>query len=119
VIDLSSSLDEEDFVADVAGDFEFAQQIFGKLNCDVLGPHGNGKVIILDDFEEEEEVCEEATSNIDVVPSAVARRPSTPAASPADANEDPGAAPNDSTDGLALGLKMGKDNDDRDEAGTP
>jgi hypothetical protein len=53
VIDLSSSLDEEDFVTDVAGDFEFAQQIFGKLNRDVLGPHGDGKVIVLDDFEEE------------------------------------------------------------------
>jgi hypothetical protein len=34
---------------------------------------------------------------------------STPVISPADADEDPEAAPNDSSDGLAPGPKMGKD----------
>jgi hypothetical protein len=119
VIDLSSSLDQEDFVADVARDFEFAQKVFGELNSDVLGPHGDGKVIILDDSEEEEEVCEEAIANTDSVPSAAARRPLTLVVSPANANEDPGGVPNDSGDGLALGLKMGKDDDGGDETGAP
>jgi hypothetical protein len=70
--------------------------------------YDNGKVIILNDSKQEEEVHEEATANTDVVPSATARRPSTPTASPTDTNEDPGAAPNDSSDGLAPGPKMGR-----------
>jgi hypothetical protein len=119
VIDLSSSSDEEDYVSDFARDFEFAQKVFGELNRDVLGPPGNGKVIILNDSKEEEEVHEEATANTDVVPSATARRPSTPTASLTDANEDPRAAPNDSSDGLAPGPKMGKDSNGGEEAGKP
>jgi hypothetical protein len=42
VIELSSSSDEEDFIADVARDFEFAQKVFGELNHDVLGPPDDG-----------------------------------------------------------------------------
>jgi hypothetical protein len=118
VIDLSSSLDEEDFITDVTHDFEFAQKVFGE-NRDVLGLPGDNKVIILDDSKEEDEVCEEATANTDVVPSATVGRPLTPAASHADADEDPEAVPNDSNDGLTLSPKMGKDIDGGDEAGAP
>jgi hypothetical protein len=42
VIELSSSSDEEYFIADVARDFEFAQKVFGELNHDVLGPPDDG-----------------------------------------------------------------------------
>jgi hypothetical protein len=76
-------------------------------------------VIILDDTEEEEEVHEVVITNTDVAPSTAAGRPSTSTASPADADEDLRAAPNDSSDGLAPGPKMGKDNDDRDKVGAP
>jgi hypothetical protein len=119
VIDLSSSSDEEDFLADVTREFEFAQKVFGELNRDVLGPFGDGKVIILNDSEEEEEVREEATANTDAAPSASVGWPSTPDASPADVDEDLEAVPNDSSDGLALGPKMGKGSDGGDEAGAP
>jgi hypothetical protein len=43
---------------------------------------------------------------------------STPVTSLANADEDPRAAPNDTSDGLAPALKMGKDSDNRDEADT-
>jgi hypothetical protein len=119
VIDLSSSSDEKIFIADVTHDLEFAQKVFGELNRDVLGPPSDGKVIILDDSEEEEEVREEATTNTDTAPSAAAERPSTPTASPADANEDPGATQNDSSDGVAPGPKMGKDSDVGAETSSP
>jgi hypothetical protein len=59
VIDLSSSSDEEDLITATSCDFEFAQRLFGELNCAVLGPPGDGKVIVLDDFDEEKEVQEE------------------------------------------------------------
>jgi hypothetical protein len=55
VIDLSSSLDEEDIIAVTSRDFEFTQRLFGDLNRVVLGPPDDGKVIILDDSDEEKE----------------------------------------------------------------
>jgi hypothetical protein len=76
-------------------------------------------VIILNDSEEEEEVCEEATTITDITLSTAVGRPLTPVASFADTDEDNGAMPNDSSDSLASGLKMGKDSDGRDEAGAP
>jgi hypothetical protein len=52
VIDLSSSSDEEESFADTFHDFEFAQRLYGKLNCDFLGPPGDDKIIILSDSDE-------------------------------------------------------------------
>jgi hypothetical protein len=37
VINLSSFSDEEDLIADTSHDFEFAQRLYGELNCAVLG----------------------------------------------------------------------------------
>jgi hypothetical protein len=54
VIDLSSSSDEEDFVADTSRDEDFPKRLFGDPR-----PPGDGKVIILSDSDEEEEVHEE------------------------------------------------------------
>jgi hypothetical protein len=44
---------------------------------------------------------------------------STPAASSVDVDEDPGAVPNDSSDGLAPGPKMEEGNGGGDEASAP
>jgi hypothetical protein len=59
VVDLSSSSDERDLIADVSWDEDFARRFFGDLNRDVLGPPGDSKIIILSDSDEEEEVREE------------------------------------------------------------
>jgi hypothetical protein len=135
VIDLSSSSDEENSFIDTSRDFEFAQRLYGELNCDLLWPPGDGKVIILSDSDEEkEEAGEKSTGAKDVVASAavnpvsttstddsgtLAEKSSTPAASPADADEDPGAVPNDSSDGLASGLEMGEGSGGGNEVDTP
>jgi hypothetical protein len=55
VIYLSSSSDEEDFIADTARDFEFAQRLYGELNRGFLGPPGDDKIIILIDSDEEKD----------------------------------------------------------------
>jgi hypothetical protein len=52
VVDLSSSSDEEGFITDVSWDEEFIKRLFGDLNRDVLGPPGDGKIIILNDSDE-------------------------------------------------------------------
>jgi hypothetical protein len=135
VIDLSSSSDEKDFFADTSRDFEFAQRLYGELNHDFLGTPSDGKIIILSDLDEEKKVCEEKSTGTEDVSASAAVNPasttsvedagapaeksSTPIASPADIDEDLGAVPNDSSDGLAPGPKTGKDSDGGDEVDTP
>jgi hypothetical protein len=52
MIDLSSSSDLEDLIADTSHDFEFTQRLYDELNRAVLGPPGDGKIIILNDYDE-------------------------------------------------------------------
>jgi hypothetical protein len=61
MIDLSLSSDEKNFIADTSRDVEFARKLFGDLNRDILGPPGDGKVIIIDDSDEEKEAPKEKT----------------------------------------------------------
>jgi hypothetical protein len=94
------------------------------------------KVIILSDSDEEKEEAREkkpvdaedaATSTaVNLAPTASAddtgtpaEKSSTPVASPANAYDDPGVEPNDSSDDLAPCLKMEESSGDGDEAGTP
>jgi hypothetical protein len=136
VIDLSSSSDEEDFIGGISCDFEFTQRFYGELNRGFLGPAGDDKIIILSDSDEEkEEVHEEKSSSLEDAAASATVNPtsttsigdaaapveksSTPAASPADVDEDPRAVPNDSSDGLAPGPKMGKDSCGREEVDVP
>jgi hypothetical protein len=118
VIELSSSSNEEDFFTDTSWDAEFARRLFGDLNHDLLGPPGDGKKIILNDSDKEEEVREETTNDAFAAPSAVAKS-LTPATSTADADEDPGKMQDDNSDDLAPGPDTGKRSGGRDEAGSP
>jgi hypothetical protein len=71
VIDLSSSSDEDDLIADTSHDFEFAQRLYDELNRAALGPPSDGKIIILSDSEEGEVREEKNTGTKDAVASAV------------------------------------------------
>jgi hypothetical protein len=63
VVDLSSSSDKEDPIPDTSHNFEFAQRLYGELNRSLLGPPGDGKIIIISDSGEEEEACEETDAS--------------------------------------------------------
>jgi hypothetical protein len=63
VVDLSSSSDEEGLIPDTSRDKEFVKKLFSNLNRSVIGPPDDGKIIILSDFDEEEEVHEEDVAN--------------------------------------------------------
>jgi hypothetical protein len=76
VIDLSSSPDAEDLIADTSHDFEFAQRLYSELNCIVLGPPGDDKIIILSDSDEEE-VREERTTGTEYVAISAAVNPAS------------------------------------------
>jgi hypothetical protein len=106
VIDLSSSLNEEDLIAATSRDFEFVQRLFGELNCVVLRPPDDGKIIILSNSDEEE-VCEEKTTGIEDVTASVVVNPASIAF--ADANDAPAGAKNNNSD----------DDNNGDDAGEP
>jgi hypothetical protein len=107
VIDLSSSSDEEDFFADTSRDVEFARRLFGDLNCDLLRPPGDGKVIVLSNSDEEEEAHEETTTDADATSSTIVKS-STLVASTANADEDRGKMQDNNSDDLAPGQDTGK-----------
>jgi hypothetical protein len=49
-------------VVDTSRDEEFTRKLFGDFNCNMLGPPGDGKIIIIDDSDEAQE---EGTADID------------------------------------------------------
>jgi hypothetical protein len=87
-VDVSPSLDEEDLIPYSSQDEEFTKKLFGDLNCDVHGPPDDGKIIILSDFDEEEEVHEEDATDAEATPSSAARIPAS-TTSTADPDEAP------------------------------
>jgi hypothetical protein len=62
-------------VVDTSRDEEFTRKLFGDLNRDILGPPGDGKIIIIDDSDDETQ--EEGTTDIDptAVPASAADAP--------------------------------------------
>jgi hypothetical protein len=67
---MSSSSDGEGLIPDTSWDEEFTKKLLSDLNHEVLGPPGDGKIIILSDSdEEEEEVREEIITDTNVAPS--------------------------------------------------
>jgi hypothetical protein len=55
------------------------EDFFCDLNRDVLGPLGDGKIIILSDSNEEEEVCEKNAADVEGAPSSTIRSPASTA----------------------------------------
>jgi hypothetical protein len=95
VIDLSSSLDEEDLIADTSHDFEFTQSLYDELNHAVLEPPGDGNIIIINDSDEEEVREEKTTGTEDAAASAVVN-PTTTASTGTD--DAPAGAKIDNSD---------------------
>jgi hypothetical protein len=78
VVDLSSSLDEEDVIPDTSRDFEFAQRLYGELNRALLGSPDDDNIIILSESnDEKEEVREKSIGTKDASASTVVNPTST------------------------------------------
>jgi hypothetical protein len=116
VVDLSS--DEEDLIPDTSWDEEFTKRLFGDPNCELLGPPDEGKVIVLSDSDEEEEVREEDASDTEIVPSSVVKS-TIPTASATDADDAPEGVQDDNNDGHTPNRAQGGSNGSGDEAGLP
>jgi hypothetical protein len=57
-------IDPSSFIVDTSHDEELARKLFGDLNRDILVPPGDGKIIVLDDFDDDGEAQEEKTVDI-------------------------------------------------------
>jgi hypothetical protein len=65
LIDLSSSSDEKNFIVHTSRDAELTKKLFGDLNRDILSLPGDGKIIVLNDSDEENKAQEEKTTDIE------------------------------------------------------
>jgi hypothetical protein len=110
VMDLSSSSDEENLIADVSQDEDFARRLFGDLNRDILGSSSNGKIIILNDSNKEEEVRGEKVIDAEATPPSAARSPAPTAST----HDDDGTYKSNTPDRVTCGCSRG-----RDEASLP
>jgi hypothetical protein len=97
----SQMLDSSSFIADTSRDEEIVRKLFGDLNRDIIGPPGDGKIIIIDDSDDDGEAQEETTIEIE----------STTA--PASADDAPVEAMIDNSDDQ----ESNKDVDGRDPSG--
>jgi hypothetical protein len=57
-------IDPSSFIVDPSHDEELTRKLFGDLNYDILGPPGDGKIIILDGSDDDDEAQEEKTAGI-------------------------------------------------------
>jgi hypothetical protein len=98
IVDLASSSGEEDFFADTSRGDELARKLFGDLNHDILGPPGDGKIIVLSDSDDEDEAHEDAAVNVETAPPSAVNSADTPTSAP-NADETPDGVQDDNTDG--------------------
>jgi hypothetical protein len=104
-VDLALSSGEEEPVADTSRDEEIARKLFSDLNRDILGPPGDGKVIVISDSDDEDETHEDAAVNTEAAPPSAANSTDSPT-SASDVDETPDGVLDDNADG-------------GDEAGSP
>jgi hypothetical protein len=97
-VDPASSSGEEDFVADTSRDEELVRKLFGDLNHDILGPPGDGKIIVLSDSDDEDETHEDATVNAEAAPPSTANSVDSPTYAPV-ADDTLDGVPDDNADG--------------------
>jgi hypothetical protein len=98
IVDLASSLGEEDSVGDTSRDEELARKLFGDLNRDILGPPGDDKIIVLSDSDDEDETHEDAAVNAEAAPPSATNSADSPTSAP-DVDDTPDGVPDDNADG--------------------
>jgi hypothetical protein len=104
-VDLTLSSSEEESIADTSRDEEFARKLFDDLNRDILGPPGDGKIIVISDSDDDDETHEDAADNAEAAPPSATNSADSPI-SASYVDETPDGVSDDNADG-------------GDEAGSP
>jgi hypothetical protein len=94
-------------VVDTSHDEEFARKLFSNLNCDILRPPGDGKIITIDDSDNDDEAQEEAMAGVE------------PTAVPASAVDAPAGTRVDNSDDQGFDQEADGGDNSRRSAGEP
>jgi hypothetical protein len=94
-------------VVDTSRNEEFARKLFGDLNRDILGPHGDGKIIIIDDSDDDDEAQEEGMAGAE------------PMTFPASATDAPAGTKVDNSDDQGSDQEADGDDNSGHSAGEP
>jgi hypothetical protein len=105
------------FIVDTYCDAELARKLFGDLNRNILGPPGDGKIIILDDSDDDAEAQEEKIAGIEST-TALASVDSALRA-PTSANDAPAGAKINNSDDQGLDQESDGDDGGRRSTGEP
>jgi hypothetical protein len=97
-VDLALSSGKEESIADTSRDEEFARKLFGDLTRDILGPPGDGKIIVISDSDDEDETHEDAAVNTEAAPPSATNSTDSPT-SASDVHETPDGVSDDNADG--------------------
>jgi hypothetical protein len=117
MIDLSSSLDEENFIVDTLHDAELIKKLFGDLNRGILRPPGDDKIIVLDDSDDETEAQEEKTAGME--PSVAPTYADPALSAPTNADDAPAGAKIGNSDDQRLDQEVDGGNDGGGSTGEP
>jgi hypothetical protein len=117
MIDLSLSSDEENFIANISRDAKFTKKLFGDLNYNILRPLSDGKVIIIDDSDEQMEALDEKTIGTELAATSSVVHPTSTASIVAD--DAPIGAKNDNSDVEGADQEAGGDNGNGSGGGAP
>jgi hypothetical protein len=60
-------IDPSSFIINTSRDEELTRKLFDDLNREILGPPGDGKIIVLDDSDDDSEAQEEKTASIELM----------------------------------------------------
>jgi hypothetical protein len=77
-------------LVDTSRDEKFTRKLFSDLNRDILGPAGDGKIIIIDDSDDDDEAQEEGTAGAEPT-TVTASAADTPVGTRVDNSDDQGS----------------------------
>jgi hypothetical protein len=115
---LSSSSDEEGLISNTSRDEKFIKKLSSDLNCDILGPPSDSKIIILSDSDEEEEVHKEEDATAEAAHSSAVGIPAS-TTSTANADEAPMGVQDGNSGDRTPDRETGSGSNGGDEDGSP
>jgi hypothetical protein len=117
MINLTLYSDEENFIADTSHDAEFTKKLFCDINCNILGSPGDGKVIILNDSDEEKEALDEKMAGTELAATSAIVNPAPTTSAAAD--DAPEGVKNDNSDDQGPDQEASGDNSNGSGDGAP
>jgi hypothetical protein len=113
----TSMIDPSSFIVDTSRDAELTRKLFDDLNRDILRPRGDGKIIVLDNSNDDGEAQEEKTAGIEFMTAPASANLALSA--PTSADDAPAGVKIGNSDDQGPGQEADGGNGGRRSAGEP